>query len=82
LLSRKTDLKLLPFLACCIIERYKNVTILPRIFEQFKLFIYKKPDIKVIRSLINSFFSIVVKFASNYSILPDLLLNLPSIKPE
>jgi len=51
---RQPDPKLLPFLACCAMEHYKNMTILPRIFEQFKL--YKKPDIKMIRSLINNFF--------------------------
>jgi len=80
LLSKKPDLKFLPFLACCVMERYKIATNLPRFLKYFAFF-YKKRDIKI-RSEINVFFSIVVKFASYHSILPDLLLDLPSIKPE
>jgi len=77
---RQPDPKLLPFLACCAMERYKIATNLPRVFDQFTL--YKNRDIKMIRSQIHVFLSIVVKFASDYSIFSDLLLNLPSIKPE
>jgi len=80
LLRRQPDPKLLPFLACCVMERYKIARNLPYVFNQFTL--YKKPDIKMIRSQINIFFSVVVKFASNHFIFPDLLLNLPDIKPE
>jgi len=80
LLRRQPDPKLLPFLACSVIERYKNATNLPRVFKQFTL--YKKPDIKMIRSQINTFFSIVIKFANHRSILFDLLSNLSIIKPE
>jgi len=76
---RQPDPKLLPFLACGVMERYKIVINLPRVFNQF---LYEKPDIKMIRSLINIFFSIVVKFANHHTILFDLLSNLPSIKPE
>jgi len=78
--KRQPDPKLLPFLACCAMERYKIATNLPRVFDQFTF--YGKRDIKMICTEMHVFFSIVVKFASDYSIFSDLLLNLPSIKPK
>jgi len=80
--KRQPDPKLLPFLACGAMERYKLAINLPRVFNQFTLYIYKKPDIKMIRSQINIFFSIVVKFANYHSVFFDLLSNLPSKKPK
>jgi len=78
--KRQPDPKLLPFLACGTMERHKLAINVRRMFNQFTL--YKNPDIKMIRSQINIFFSIVVKFANYHSVFFDLLSNLPSKKPK
>jgi len=77
-LSRKSDYKLLPFLACCIIGHYNIAEDLPHLFNQFTP--DEKKDIQIIRSQINIFFSVIVKFV-NHFIFHQLLLNLPRIKP-
>jgi len=38
LLRRQPDPKLLPFLACGVMERYKIATNLPRVLNQFTLY--------------------------------------------
>jgi len=80
ILSRKPDHKLLPFLACCTIERYKMAKNLSLLFNQFTS--DEKQDIKIIRSYINTFYSIIIKYVNTYDILDELLLDLPRIKPE
>jgi len=79
-LSRKFDHKLLPFLACCIIGHYNIAKDLPHLFNQFTL--DEKKDIEIIRSQINFFFSVTVKFVNFYSIFRQLLYHLPRIKSE
>jgi len=37
----------------------------------------EKQDIKIIRSYINTFYSIIIKYVNLYDILDELLLNLP-----
>jgi len=69
---------LLPFLACYIIK-YQEIVDLPDLFNQFTP--DEKQDIAIIRSRINTFYSIMKYVNTNY-ILHELLLNLPSIKPE
>jgi len=80
-LSRKSDYKLLPLLACCIMEHYNIITLenLPFLFNQFTT--DEKQDI-VIRSQINIFFSIIIKFVNFQSTLRELILNLLRIKPK
>jgi len=82
ILSRKPDHKLLPFLFCCrgIINGYNKVEDLLYLFDQFTP--DEKQDIKIIRSYINTFYSIIIKYVNLYDILDELLLNLPRIKPE
>jgi len=80
ILSRKSDYKLLSFLTCCVIERYKMARNLPFLFDQFTL--DNKQDIEIIRSYINTFYSIIIKYVNTNHILDELLLNLARIKPE
>jgi len=80
IMSRKPDHKLLPFLACCVIERHKMATNLLLLFNQFTS--YEKQDIKIIRSYINTFYSIITKYVNTNHIFDELLLNLATIKPE
>jgi len=42
----------------------------------------EKQDIAIIRSYINTFYSIITKYIKTYYIRDKLLLNLPNIKPE
>jgi len=74
----KPDHKLLSFLACYKIERHK-IADLSHLFSYFTP--DEKQDIAIIRSCINSFYSIM-KYINTYSILNELLLNLPRIKPK
>jgi len=78
--SRRSNHKLLPFLACCIIKHYNIAKDLPHLFNQFTP--DEKKDIAIIRSQINIFFSVIIKFVNFQSIFRQLLLNLPIIKPE
>jgi len=39
-------------------------------------------NIKIIRSYINIFYSIIIKYVNTYHIFDELLLNLARIKPE
>jgi len=78
-LSRKSDHKLLPFLACCIVKYYNIAVHLPHLFNQFAP--DEEKDIAIIRSQINTFF-FIRKFLNSHFIFPQLLSNLPRIKPE
>jgi len=80
IMSRKPDHKLLSFLACCLIERHKMAKNLPRLFNQFTS--DEKQDIEIIRSHINTFYSIIIKYVNTNHIFDEVLLNLARIKPE
>jgi len=82
ILSRKPDYKWLPFLFCCweFTNRYNSVENLLYLFDQFTL--DEKQDIKIIRSYINIFYSIIIKYVNIYDVLDELLLNLSRIKSE
>jgi len=80
-LMKKPDHKLLSFLFCC--RRIKNSRIsdnLPYLFHQFTT--DEKRNIAVIRSHINTFYSVITKYIDSNYILDDLLSNLLKIKPE
>jgi len=79
-LSRKSDHKLLPLLACCIIKHYNIAKDLPHLFNQFTP--NEERDIAIIHSQINIFYLVIIKFVNSHFIFPQLLLNLPRIKPE
>jgi len=55
---------------------------LPFLFNQFTS--DKKQNIEIIRSYINTFYSIIIKYINRNHILDDIikLLNLARIKPE
>jgi len=81
ILSRKPDYKFLSFLVYC--RETKNYTIseyLQYLFHQ--LTSDEKQNIAVIRSQINIFYSVIMKYINTPYILDNLLLNLPKIKPE
>jgi len=78
-LSRKSDHKLLSFLACCIIKYYNITEDLPHLFNHFAP--DEEKDNAIIRSQINTFF-FIRKFVNSNFIFPQLLSNLPRIKPE
>jgi len=78
-LSRKSDHKLLPFLACCIMKHY-FIKDLPQLFNQFAP--DEEKDIAIIHSQINIFFFIIIKFVNKHFVFPQLLSNLPRMKPE
>jgi len=77
-LSRKSDYKLLSLLACCIIKHYNIAEDLPQLFNQFTL---EEKDVAINRSQINTFF-FIRKFVNSHFIFPQLLSNLPRVKPE
>jgi len=81
ILSRKPDHKLLPFLVCTqgIIKNYTFVENLSYLFNQFTS--DEKQDIAVIRSQINTFYSVIMRYINTYYLLDELLLYLPKIKP-
>jgi len=61
-------------------KHYNITENLPHLFTQFTP--DEKKDIAIIRSQINIFFSVIIKFVNFQSIFRQLLLNLPIIKPE
>jgi len=79
-LSRKSDHKLLPLLACCIIKHFNIAKDLPHLFNQFAP--NEERDIAIIHSQINIFFLVIVKFVDKHFTLLPLLPNLPRMKPE
>jgi len=81
ILSRKRDHKFLSLLVYC--RETKNYTIsenLQYLLHQFTS--DEKQNIAFIRSYINIFYSIIIKYINTPYILDNLLLNLPKIKPE
>jgi len=81
ILSRKPEHKFLPFLVYC--RETKNFTIsetLQYLFRQFTS--DEKQNIGVIRSHINIFYSVIMKYINVPYVLDNLLLNLPKTKPE
>jgi len=80
MLLRKPDHKLLPFLTCCLGEHSHMPIALQHLFNQFTP--DEKQDIAIIRSHINIFYSVIMKYINTFYILNDLLLNLPEIKPK
>jgi len=81
ILIRKPDHKLLSFLFCCRkIKNYKISNNLPYLFHQFTS--DEKQNIAVIRSQINTFYSVITKYIDSNYVLDDLLSNLLKIKPE
>jgi len=77
--SRKSDHKLLPFLACCIMNR-NIIKDLPYLFNEFAP--DEEKDIAIIHSQINLFFLFIVKLVNKHYVFPLLLSNLPRMKPE
>jgi len=82
ILSRKPDYKLLPFLACCSAQ-YTGHSIpyaLHYVFDQFTP--DEKQNIAIIRSNINTFYSIIMKYIKAYNIPSRLISDLVEIKPK
>jgi len=77
ILSKKPDYRLLSFLTCCLGERLNILEALQIVFNKFTL--DEKQEIAIIRSHINTFYSIITKF---HYVLDELLINLPKIKPK
>jgi len=61
-------------------EHYNITKNLPHLFNQLSS--DEKQDIIFIRSQINIFFSVIVKFVNVDFIFHQLLLNLPKMKPK
>jgi len=81
ILSRKPDHKLLPFLTCCQSNLgFIIPAALQHVFKQFTP--DEKQDIAIIRSHINTFYSLIIKYINTYYVLDELLLRLPEIKPK
>jgi len=80
ILSRKPDYKMLPFLACSIMNYYNVSRNLPYLFQQFTS--DEKQNIAVIRIQLITFYSVIMQYINTRYILEDILLNLPSIKPK
>jgi len=81
ILSRKPDHKFLSLLVCS--RETKNYTISENLQHLFRQFTSdEKQNIAVIRSHINIFYSVIMKYINTPYILDNLLLNLPKIKPE
>jgi len=81
ILSRKPDHKFLSLLVYC--RETKNYTIsenLQYLLQQFTS--DEKQNIAFIRSHINIFYSIIMKYINTPYILDNLLLNWPIMKPE
>jgi len=53
---------------------------LPHLFSQFAP--DEEKDIAIIHSQINIFFSVIIKFINEHFVFPQLLSNLPRMKPE
>jgi len=87
ILSRKPDHKLLPFLACCQ-AKYTDLNIPDALQYFFKQFTPdEKKNITIIRSHINTFYSVIMKYLDFYSVINihyviQLIENLPIIKPK
>jgi len=80
ILSKKPDHKLLSFLTCCQ-EKRSNITFaLQYFFKQFTP--DEKQDIAIIRSHINTFYSVILKHINIYNVIYELIVNLPDIKPK
>jgi len=77
-LSKKPDYRLLSFLTCCLRERFNILDALQTVFNRFTL--DEKQEIAIIRSYINTFYSIITKFINFHP--HELLKNLPKIKPK
>jgi len=81
ILSRKPDHKFLSFLVYCRETKYYTISEdLQYLFHQFTS--DEKQNIAVIRSHINIFYSVIMKYINTPYILDNLLLNLPQTKPE
>jgi len=82
ILSRKPDHKLLSFLACCQAKR-TGLDIpfaLQYFFKQFTP--DEKQNIAIIRSHINTFYSVIMKYIEIQSVIHVLIPSLPEIKPK
>jgi len=80
MLSRKPDYKMLPFLACSIMNYYDVSIKLPYLFQAFTS--DKKQDIAIIRIQIITFCSVIMQYIDTHNKLELILLNLSSIKPK
>jgi len=81
ILSRKPDHKFLAFIVCC--RGVKNYTISDNLQYLFRQFTSdEKQNIAVIRSHINIFYSVIIKYINTLYILDNLLITLPRVKPE
>jgi len=80
ILSKKPDYKILPFIACSVMNYYNISEYLPHLFNQFTS--DEKQDVAISRSCINTFYLIIIKYVNVFHILDELLLNLPRMKPE
>jgi len=80
IMSKKPDHKFLSFLVCCRVKNYTISENLQYVFRQFTS--DEKQNIAVIRSHINIFYSVIMKYINTPYILDNLLLNLHRIKPE
>jgi len=80
MLSRKPDYKMLPFLACSIMNYYNLTTNLPYLFQQSTS--DEKQDIAIIRIQIITFCSVIMQYIDTHYKLELILLNLSSMKPK
>jgi len=87
ILSKKLDYKLLPF-STCFEAKYTGINIPNALENVFKRFTPdEKQNIAIIRSHINTFYSVIMKYLDFYSVIYihyviELLENLPVIKPK
>jgi len=85
-LSRKPDHKLLSFLTCCY-AKYTGLSIPDALQYFLKQFTPdEKQNVAIIRSHINTFYSVIVKYL-DFSVIPvqyviQLIKKLPEIKPK
>jgi len=88
-LSRKPDHKLLPFFACCYSKlpatRLTILDALQYFFTQFTP--DEKQNIAIIRSHINTFYSVIMKYFDIYNVthvrrVIQLIEHLPEAKPK
>jgi len=82
ILSRKRDHKLLLFLACCQGNHtgFDILTSLRYLFNQFTL--DEQQNIAIIRSHINTFYLVIMKYIDIVNVRYRVILNLPDIKPK
>jgi len=85
--SKKPDHKLLPFLVCCYAKYTGNnmLYVLQHFFKQFTS--DEKQNIVVIRSHINTFYSVIIKYLDIFSVIHihyviHLITILLEIKPK